>query len=404
MKIIKVPKLVALRIENITARILYRTRVFLSIFYEIGDSTYLDVYRDGELILTWSPHEVHYVYDLNRAHANIGQININYGVDTSNKDAKYWVVARNQCGSSYSDTVTIRDNLNEFEGRDPWNQYRVFCEGESTTLQMNYYLHKPSELSYYWGSNNGNTLTDEKFYEGRITNKLKFKNLRKLDDGHYHITAITKHGTEFGDTAIFSNKFVIRVYAKPAIFKQPNDKVVSYGDLDTLMYVQFINEQEETVHVDLYYMPYLNSKPQLIQQTTALYGLWYRYIKEVTYADDGYYFAKFRHDNDCGYSVTDTIKIQVIPKTSTSVESNYSSSIMVHPNPTSEYITLTKTYEGLEPSESSEISIHNALGECVINHISTLSKGEGIRIDVSYLPTGVYYIRIGNHTKMFVKM
>ncbi|MBE2188870.1 MAG: T9SS type A sorting domain-containing protein [Desulfobulbaceae bacterium] len=407
MKIIKVPKLVALRIEDMTAGIGYRTKVFLSIFYEIGDSTYLDVYRDGELVNTWEPEWVHNAYDLARANANIGLIPINYGVDTSNKDARYWAVVRNRCGTSISDTVTIRDNLNDFEGRDPWNQYREFCEGESTTLQMNYYLHKQSDLNYSWASNNGNTLTDEKFYEGRITNKLTFKNLRKLDDGHYHITARTKHGKEIGDTTIWSNKFVIKVYAKPAIFKQPNDKVVSYGDLDTLMYVQFLNEEEEEINVELYYMPYLNSTPQLIQQTTALHGLWYRYIREVTFADDGYYFAKFRHDNFCGYSITDTIKIDVQPKTSTSVKSDYSTSLTVFPNPASEYITITKPSKGFEPSEGSEIKIFNTLGECVIELTDVQHLGDVghlQRIDVSNLPRGVYYLRIGSRTQMFVKM
>jgi photosystem II stability/assembly factor-like uncharacterized protein len=85
-------------------------------------------------------------------------------------------------------------------------------------------------------------------------------------------------------------------------------------------------------------------------------------------------------------------------------ESVIASHFSIHPNPTSEYITISKPSEGFKPSEGSDIKIFNMLGECVgeIPLSPPLPKGE-TRIDISHLPRGVYYLRIGNRTQMFVK-
>jgi ligand-binding sensor domain-containing protein len=80
-----------------------------------------------------------------------------------------------------------------------------------------------------------------------------------------------------------------------------------------------------------------------------------------------------------------------------------SNGILLSPNPASEYITISKPSEGFEPSEGSDIKIFNTLGECVLNesiHPMTPSH----RMNVESLTRGVYYIRIGNQTQMFVKM
>jgi hypothetical protein len=78
------------------------------------------------------------------------------------------------------------------------------------------------------------------------------------------------------------------------------------------------------------------------------------------------------------------------------------SQFSIYPNPASEYIEITKPSEGFKPSEVSNIKIYNTLGECVL----TVRARQAVplqRIDVSNLPRGVYYLRIGNRTQMFVK-
>ncbi len=43
------------------------------------------------------------------------------------------------------------------------------------------------------------------------------------------------------------------------------------------------------------------------------------------------------------------------------------------------------------------------MGELVKNLSPTLSKGEGVRIDISHLPAGVYFVKIGDKYGKFVK-
>ncbi|MCO5250240.1 MAG: T9SS type A sorting domain-containing protein [Candidatus Kapabacteria bacterium] len=56
--------------------------------------------------------------------------------------------------------------------------------------------------------------------------------------------------------------------------------------------------------------------------------------------------------------------------------------------------------------ETIDIKIFNTLGECVSTtpHPSTGSGSDILRIDISHLSRGVYYLRIGSRTQMFVKV
>lgn len=85
-------------------------------------------------------------------------------------------------------------------------------------------------------------------------------------------------------------------------------------------------------------------------------------------------------------------------------------------NLTSEYIEIRKTSEGLELSEDSEIKIYNPFGECVMVEQTSLSVQNGhssngqtrtsnlLRINISHLPAGIYFIKIGNYSEKFFVM
>ncbi len=82
--------------------------------------------------------------------------------------------------------------------------------------------------------------------------------------------------------------------------------------------------------------------------------------------------------------------------------------LSIHPNPATDYIYIN--FNDLErddsPSNNSgsgSVKIYNTLGQCVSHLTPTLSKGEGVRIDVLQLPTGVYFVRYGNRVEKFVK-
>jgi hypothetical protein len=79
------------------------------------------------------------------------------------------------------------------------------------------------------------------------------------------------------------------------------------------------------------------------------------------------------------------------------------STLLIHPNPAMEYIEITKPSEGFEPSEGSNVKIFNTLGECVMT-VETRRAVSLQRLDISHLPTGVYFLRFGSQTQKFVKM
>jgi len=74
----------------------------------------------------------------------------------------------------------------------------------------------------------------------------------------------------------------------------------------------------------------------------------------------------------------------------------------LYPNPASDYIEINSS--SLSGNKEEEIKIYNALGVCVIDLTPALSEGEGVRVDVSHLPAGVYFVRVGTATSVFVKI
>ncbi|OGU58680.1 MAG: hypothetical protein A2X64_09270 [Ignavibacteria bacterium GWF2_33_9] len=87
-----------------------------------------------------------------------------------------------------------------------------------------------------------------------------------------------------------------------------------------------------------------------------------------------------------------------VPEFLTSAEETYSEQIRIFPNPATSTITLTGVSEGV-----SECEIYDVLGEKVMyaetRHALSLQQ-----IDVSALPPGVYFIRIGDVVQKFVKI
>ena len=99
------------------------------------------------------------------------------------------------------------------------------------------------------------------------------------------------------------------------------------------------------------------------------------------------------------------LKINISP---TSIESNSENYIIISPNPASEYIEINLdrwTPPSSWTPSGAEIKIYNTFGESLINYEFQITNyGENIRIDISHLPAGVYFIRIGEQDSMFVKL
>ena len=90
-------------------------------------------------------------------------------------------------------------------------------------------------------------------------------------------------------------------------------------------------------------------------------------------------------------------------RTGSSSVSDGSNSIQIIPNPAGDFITVTlKPSEGFEPSEGYEIQIYNTLGE----KKTTVGARHAVplRINISALPKGMYFVRIGTEIAKFMKM
>ncbi len=84
----------------------------------------------------------------------------------------------------------------------------------------------------------------------------------------------------------------------------------------------------------------------------------------------------------------------------------------ISPNPAEEFIEITKPSEGWEPSEgySNAVRIFNVFGETVMKSSEVLNNSQfsihnsQLRIDVSGLPSGVYFVRVGDKVGKFLKI
>jgi hypothetical protein len=84
--------------------------------------------------------------------------------------------------------------------------------------------------------------------------------------------------------------------------------------------------------------------------------------------------------------------------------------ITISPNPASDYIEIqVKPSEGLEPSEGYNVQIFNILGievgqSSLIVITGQTGASDLLKIDISNLNAGVYFIKIGDRVEKFVKM
>jgi hypothetical protein len=81
---------------------------------------------------------------------------------------------------------------------------------------------------------------------------------------------------------------------------------------------------------------------------------------------------------------------------------------LIYPNPASYFITIE-----VKPSEGYKVQIFNTLGievgqsSLIVNSSDTNGQAgmlNLLKIDISNLPTGVYFIKIGDRVEKFVKM
>ncbi|MBX3042209.1 MAG: T9SS type A sorting domain-containing protein [Ignavibacteriae bacterium] len=124
---------------------------------------------------------------------------------------------------------------------------------------------------------------------------------------------------------------------------------------------------------------------------------------DITPVDDNFKFSPLKHTVRLISNDSTDLKFTGTPTTSV-WESCKDSRIVVSPNPASDFITISipEINHRVNPMVD-KVQIFDMLG------LEVLSVGIGLdlstqKIDVSHLPAGVYFIRIGNMVEKFVKM
>ena len=380
-----------------------------NIFYEINPlPIQFDIFQDGKLISTLNSNDSHW---------NLGDVYyLNLMYIKRNDTSKYWVIAHNKCGNAYSDTISTYNQSN----CDPFYQFRSnLCVNQPLTLKINHHLpERPlNEWKYQWVTYEiGKSMFLEPPYKDGSTILLHLKlfksylardNNKSIDNYDFSLE-VSKDSIYNGvhhhlDIDIFCCVYLQMGYI-PVIKRQPVNKELIYGEKDTIIYIYFDNEFNKNIEVELYYMASLKNKPRLVDKSAPEYGRWYTFIKNATFAEDGYYFALAKYDNYCDSVITDTIRVNVIPKgiAADVNENGIEPYFSIQPNPTTNFIDIKLNNEA-SLLAAGKVQIFDILGiEVMFESIHPMTGSH--RMNVERLPAGVYYIRIGDKVEKFLKM
>ncbi len=331
------------------------------------------------------------------------------------------------------DTISndfIQDKIYKLIGDAP-NVYLYLLLSD----KWNYYTN-----FLYRSSDNGNTwiliedsLGDKTIVE--FTNNIQFTSKgdiyiseSDLDDGSF------ANSTDFGETW---SKHRMGGYDTYSVFVDSEDNVYSNAGSGIGSYLTYKNfySFEDTCHVfasksgDLFAKVYKDSweyKKNIFSSDNGKTWVDFKYeygwgieIKsnkkgDIFWYNDDNLYKFIREPNQKPHPLSDTTVYTVIVDVEEN-EKQLAQEIKIYPNPASEYIEINigadsrrQSFDKLRMTadgrEEWDIQIYNVLGECVSNLTPTLSKGEGvIRVDVSNLPVGMYFVRVENRIEKFIK-
>ncbi|WP_317900161.1 T9SS type A sorting domain-containing protein [Aurantibacillus circumpalustris] len=105
------------------------------------------------------------------------------------------------------------------------------------------------------------------------------------------------------------------------------------------------------------------------------------------------------------YSTSQSISIVDCGAITAVINENKShSNISIYPNPVNEILTIEFPDSYGHINGKTEMKIVDCLGKIIINEeFRAKMKNDATQINISALPSGVYYIKVGNETRKFVK-
>jgi hypothetical protein len=189
---------------------------------------------------------------------------------------------------------------------------------------------------------------------------------------------------------------IVKKYKIPDFLNNESGNWIIMGDYNKIAFFEKSNTKSKYI---------INI--QSLETNEIIYSTEVEYffpVKSIFFSSDMKYLLISFHDGSLLLRETEISSV----KNLISVENSF----FISPNPAGEYIVISGLNKGLQPLvPEQEIKIFNLLGECVMSasgaggtHPLIPSREGNIRIDVSGLPAGVYFIRVGDWVGRFLKI
>ena len=294
---------------------------------------------------------------------------------------------------------TFDGDIYRYEG----NYFKFLPEPEpvSTVLpENNSTMINISDLEFKWNLKEGYNR-----YYFQLSESLDFKNLQneeRIENQSITIDSLNDFTDYYWRVAFkFDKKFI---WSQPAKFRTRMASTFATAPECGATEQEFnVNFSWASVKGAEYYRILISTDPAFADNNIEYEGITGTSFEVSDLEELTMYYWKvqpYRTDETGGWSNVCNFKT----KKSTSVRYSEERGIWIKPNPANDFITITLSNNGLQPFAAEKVQIFDMLGIEIKDLTPALSKGEGVRIDVSHLPTGVYFIRIGDKVEKFVKM
>jgi hypothetical protein len=300
--------------------------------------------------------------------------------------SKYFAITSNGNCSDTSSAFYLKRANTKLEIKSLINKIDI-CEGKDTTISIDYIAENCDSLQFIWKFNSLTNLTAN--CKANL-NKLAITNTDSGNNGIYTLEIIALPGNIIAK----SQEVNFNVIQSPKIIGNSRDTSISEGKAIEL-FANFASNDS------LIYQWYKDDI-LIVNTSKPKYQ-----IAKISLADFGNYYCTAQ--NRCNTAKSGLIKLTYNDLSSVSI--NYEKSyILINPNPASDYIEISLNSPSIKRGSGGvSFEIYNIFGENTtpsnLSGLPPLLAKEGmIKIDISNLPVGVYFIKIGDKFVKFVKI
>ena len=301
--------------------------------------------------------------------------------------------------------ISSRSYISSNNG-DSWSTYQI--DGENISYLINYksYNYAIANSKVYYSSDYGDSwefaynldLGEENYFPISMNDEYLFGYKRKNESVNYS----SDKGKNWTKLILPNNNAKSLGMLGKAIFASSNSDINKSTDMGNswTTILKYDDNRISQIHVLDNYVIALMKNNEVHLSKDSFNG-WFNlgvvnnefaHIQDFAINED--YIYAFSENCPWRYKLSDLTNVE-------EVVTDLSNTI-VYPNPASDFITITLSNKELQHfATGDKVQIFNVLGI----EVGQSPLVDGInRIDVSYLISGVYFIRIGDKVEKFVKM